>query len=97
MKAIAYYRVSSEEQEKADSIDLKKVEVVPWLEEKGIELVAEFADNGISGATIEKRPGFQDALSYLENEKPDMMAVFMNRPDWSFQGLQGSQQGCGDS
>jgi len=61
IKVVAYYRVSSRKQEKRQSIDTQKEEMIPWMEEQGFD-VKEYQDDGISGEEISKRPAFQKVL-----------------------------------
>jgi DNA invertase Pin-like site-specific DNA recombinase len=76
-KAICYYRVSSEQQAKKQSIDMQKLRLKEFAEEKGYEIVAEFPDDGISGESIELRPGFQETLAIIEEGGVDVLLVFM--------------------
>ena len=46
-KAVAYYRVSSEEQRKKESIDLQKTTLHQLAEEEEIDIVAEYQDEAI--------------------------------------------------
>ena len=64
-KAICYYRVSSEQQAKKQSINMQKLRLKEFAGEKGYEIVAEFEDDGISGESIKSRPGFQETLATI--------------------------------
>jgi site-specific DNA recombinase len=75
MKAVAYYRVSSEKQKETQSIDTQKLNLKGFAEEKGCEIVAEFDDDGISGESIKSRSGFQDALQRIEKGDVDVFLV----------------------
>jgi site-specific DNA recombinase len=77
MKAVAYYRVSSQQQAEKQSIDLQKIRLAKFAAEKGYEIVAEFHDDGISGEQIDKRPGFQKALEEIASGKVDFLLVYM--------------------
>ena len=61
-KAICYYRVSSEQQAKKQSINMQKLRLKKFADEKGYEVAAEFEDEAISGESIELRSGFKKVL-----------------------------------
>lgn len=65
MQAVAYVRVSTDEQ--ADSragLDGQLHAIREWCTKHGVELVATFADEGVSGAAaLDKRPGLLDAVN----------------------------------
>jgi site-specific DNA recombinase len=75
--AIAYYRVSSEKQRETQSITLQKIKLTSFAKDIGYAIIKEFQDDGISGESISKRPGFQDCLEYLAEGKVDYLLVFM--------------------
>jgi len=77
MKAIAYYRVSSQSQQEKESIDLQKNTHQDFIKAKGYDVVAEFEDDGISGEEISKRPGFRNALERLKKGDVDVMVVYL--------------------
>lgn len=56
-----YYRRSTRKQE--DSIEAQKAVVTRHAKEKGYKIVAEYQDDGISGAKTEARSGFQAMLT----------------------------------
>jgi DNA invertase Pin-like site-specific DNA recombinase len=63
-QAIAYIRVSTSEQaEDGVSLDAQRSKIAAWCEVMGYELVQTFADEGISGHSMEKRAGLQAAIS----------------------------------
>lgn len=68
MKAISYMRVSTENQKQEGTIDIQRKEIEKYAKQNGIELVAEFADDGISGA-IEQRQGLAEMYNYLDEHK----------------------------
>jgi len=76
-KAICYYRVSSEQQAKKQSINMQKLRLKEFADKKGYEIVVEFEDDGISGESIESRPGFKKALATIEEDGLDVLLVFM--------------------
>jgi DNA invertase Pin-like site-specific DNA recombinase len=75
-KAIAYYRVSSEEQRKHQNIGMQKTRLAQFPKDK-YEIIREFQDDGASGKTIEKRPGFQSCLDFIATGKADFLLVYM--------------------
>jgi len=77
MKAIAYYRVSSEQQRQKQSIELQKIRLNKHSIEKNYEVVAEFQDDGISGEGIDSRPGFLNALDMIKQDEIDVFLVYM--------------------
>ena len=76
-KAICYYRVSSEQQAMKQSINMQKLRLKKFADEKGYEIVAEFEDEAISGESIELRPGFKETLATIEEGGVDVLLVFM--------------------
>lgn len=63
MQAIAYVRVSTADQaEEGVSLEAQKAKIAAWCEAMGYTLVQTFADEGISGHSIEKRPGLRQAV-----------------------------------
>ena len=61
--AIAYIRVSTTGQvEDGVSLDAQRSKIAAWCEVMGYELVQTFADEGISGHSMDKRPGLQAAV-----------------------------------
>jgi DNA invertase Pin-like site-specific DNA recombinase len=62
-QAIAYIRVSTSGQaEDGVSLDAQRSKIAAWCEVMGYELVQVFADEGISGHSMEKRAGLQVAV-----------------------------------
>ena len=61
--AIAYVRVSTDEQAKDGvSLDAQRAKIAAWCAVMGCELVQTYADEGISGHSMANRPGLQQAL-----------------------------------
>jgi site-specific DNA recombinase len=61
--AIAYVRVSTAGQvEDGVSMDAQRAKIAAWCEVMGYELVATFADEGISGHSMKNRPALTQAL-----------------------------------
>jgi DNA invertase Pin-like site-specific DNA recombinase len=62
-QAIAYVRVSTTGQaEEGVSLDAQRSKIASWCDLMGYSLVQTFADEGISGHSMEKRPGLQAAI-----------------------------------
>src|SRR5689334_15257828 len=61
--AIGYIRVSTEEQAREGlSLDAQRAKIAAWCGAMGYELAGTFADEGISGHCVRKRPGLQAAV-----------------------------------
>src|SRR5436190_1461846 len=61
--AIAYVRVSTPGQaEEGVSLDAQRSKITAWYDVMGYKLVQTFADEGISGHSMEKRAGLQAAV-----------------------------------
>ncbi|TWT55477.1 hypothetical protein KOR42_28630 [Thalassoglobus neptunius] len=66
MKALIYYRMSSDQQ--TDSIDRQKAEVEPVVEKEGDEIEAVFIDRGKSGSKNRaKRKDFLRMMEFIRN------------------------------
>jgi len=62
-KAIGYIRVSTERQAREGvSLDAQREKIEQWCVRNGYELEEVFVDAGISGATMRRRPGLNQAL-----------------------------------
>jgi site-specific DNA recombinase len=66
VRAVAYYRMSSDKQE--DSIPQQRAAVVPRAEREGITIVTDFKDEALSGGGMKKRDGFLDMLAYCQDQ-----------------------------
>lgn len=65
--AVGYLRVSTDEQAASGlGLDAQRVEVQRFADERGLVLVDWFVDEGLSGATMGKRPAFLQALAALD-------------------------------
>jgi site-specific DNA recombinase len=62
--AVAYFRMSTDKQE--DSIPQQRGWASRACGQHGVELLAEFQDDGIAGSEIERRPGLMDMLRFCE-------------------------------
>jgi site-specific DNA recombinase len=65
--AIGYIRVSTEQQAtEGVSLDAQRAKIEAWCTHNGYELAHVYVDAGISGKSMDKRPGLQDALKSLK-------------------------------
>lgn len=72
-QAIGYIRVSTEQQaDEGVSLAAQKAKIAAWCEVNEYELVTVHVDAGISGKSMEKRQGLQQALAGM---KKDMVLV----------------------
>jgi site-specific DNA recombinase len=75
MKAVAYVRVSTEDQARHGvSLDAQEAKIRSWADSQGLEVKALYADEGISGMKASKRPGLQSALASCK--KGDTFVVY---------------------
>ena len=66
-QAIGYIRVSTEQQaNEGVSLEAQKAKIAAWCIANGYELVNVFVDAGISGKSMDKRPGLQDAMKSIK-------------------------------
>lgn len=62
-QAIAYVRVSTPDQrDEGVSLDAQRSKITAWCEVMSYELVHTYADEGLSGHSMDKRPGLQQAI-----------------------------------
>lgn len=59
--AVAYYRMSSDRQEK--SIPQQRKAVIAWAKRRGYRIVHEYQDEGVSGSAAERRPQFRAMIA----------------------------------
>lgn len=76
--AVAYVRVSSDEQVEGLSLTSQEDKIREWCDAKGFEIIAMFRDEGESAYNddISKRPQFAALLDRLPDLKPDVVVVF---------------------
>ena len=78
MKLVAYARVSVSNG--SDSLEAQLEEIRSWAKREGVEIVAEFTDDGISGAKGEdERDGLAAAISSIVDGEAD--AICAHRAD----------------
>src|SRR5262249_34837513 len=66
VKAVAYYRMSSSPQEK--SIPQQRAEMLPRCKLEGVEILAEFKDEGVSGGSMKRRDAFKEMLPFCKDQ-----------------------------
>ncbi|MFC1836648.1 recombinase family protein [Thermodesulfobacteriota bacterium] len=77
MKAIAYLRVSTEEQAKEGiSLDNQRERIRSYAAYKGIEIVKEIEDAGISGGKNKSREGFMDLFERIPKGGVDAIILY---------------------
>jgi site-specific DNA recombinase len=76
-KAIAYIRVSTEEQvAKGQGLEIQGKEINEYSEKNKLDIVKIFCDEGVSGANeINKRKGLNDLLNYCKSNKVDKVLI----------------------
>ena len=76
--AVAYLRVSSDEQVEGLSLASQESKIREWCQAKGFEIIATFRDEGESAYNdeISKRPQFAALLDRLPDLRPNVVAVF---------------------
>lgn len=73
-KAVAYVRVSTEEQQLGPKAQEDAIRA--WAEKRGVSVVAWHVDQGVSGgAELGERPGLMAALDALRDERAGLLVV----------------------
>ena len=73
-KAVAYIRVSTEDQHLGP--DAQRAALAVWAERNGVVIVATFEDKGVSGgAAIDRRPGLMAAFDALAEHGAGVLCV----------------------
>jgi DNA invertase Pin-like site-specific DNA recombinase len=76
-KAIGYRRVSTSAQLEGEGLAIQRERIEGWCQYQGIELVAQFEDAGISGASTDNRPGFRNTIrAALAHGKNAVLVVY---------------------
>lgn len=79
MRAVSYVRVSTVGQaDDGVSLELQRAKVRAWAELHDVQLVAEYADEGLSGKRAD-RPGLQAALAAAKREKAALVVYSLSR------------------
>lgn len=69
--AFAYHRYSYVDQKDGYTLEVQRKTTKRLAEKYGCQIIGIYEDEGISGATIEKRPQMLSMLSDLQKQKPD--------------------------
>ena len=76
-RAVGYIRVSTAEQkEEGYSLLGQRKNIELFAEKQGYELIDVYADEGISGKNIIKRPGVQSMLEDAKSGKFDVLIIW---------------------
>lgn len=79
MRAVGYVRVSTEGQAvEGVSLDMQRAKLAAWAELHDAELLAVYADDGISGSRAD-RPGLVDAIARAKREKAALVVYSLSR------------------
>ncbi len=73
IRAVAYYRMSSNPQEK--SIPQQRAELLPRCQLAGVAIVKDFQDEGISGGGMKRRNAYLDMLAFCQAQAKAGKAV----------------------
>lgn len=78
MRALGYYRVSSEEQARTGhSLAMQPERIRQWCELREIELVSLVPDEGVSaGTALDRRPGGRTLLRQMRGSGAEVLVVF---------------------
>ena len=80
MKAIAYIRVSTEGQAtEGVSLAAQEAKITAWCLGNGFELADTLIDAGISGKSMDRRPGLQAAISAACEQKAALVVYSLSR------------------
>jgi len=75
-KAVGYIRVSTVGQvREGESLGIQREGITLYCKAHGLELIEIYADEGISGASTEKRPGFMQLLQDAKDRKFDCLII----------------------
>ena len=75
-RAVAYYRHSAQDRQE-NSIPIQQEQVQKWANERGIEIIQQFADHGKSGLSAEHRNGFNDMLDNWVKKRNDFEYILV--------------------
>lgn len=79
MRAVGYVRVSTEGQvAEGVSLELQRAKIAAWAALHDAQLVAVFADEGVSGARAD-RPGLQQAIATARRERAALVVYSLSR------------------
>ncbi len=72
MRALAYLRVSTEEQ----SVEAQKMEIERWASAHGVTVLKYYSDVVSGSVPAAERPGFKQMVEDARREKPDLIVVY---------------------
>jgi DNA invertase Pin-like site-specific DNA recombinase len=75
-KLIAYYRVSTDTQQKNDNIDLQREACNAYALKTGANIIEEFAESEGYSGSIDDRPAYQNAINRLKDSDVDGLIVY---------------------
>jgi len=73
--AVAYYRVSTDLQREEKTIEIQQQKVREFAKRNNYHLIAEFSDDGVSGA-LKYRPGLRQMLDALEDSEAKCVIIY---------------------
>ncbi len=76
IRAVGYIRVSTAEQVEGFSLDNQKEDIRKHCDYKEWELVDTFADEGLSGGSLDERKGLSKALRLMKDEDIEYLVVW---------------------
>ena len=80
-KAVAYLRVSTIRQaEEGESLATQKTDIEAYAARNEMDLQEIYADEGISGGSVDKRPGLQRLLRDAQNDKFHLVLIHRLSP-----------------
>lgn len=68
-QAVAYIRVSTDDQKYNESLDTQKAKIEHYAEGEGLVIIKWFIDDGTSAKTVKKREAMKEMLTYLARNK----------------------------
>ncbi len=77
IKAYSYIRVSTSMQVEGFSVEAQRNKIFKYAKDNDMILVREYADLGVSGKNIERRPSFKQMLNDIATNKDDVKFVLV--------------------
>ena len=75
LRAAAYCRVSTDKDDQLNSLETQRSFFLDFIREKGWELAGIFADEGLSGTSVARRPEFNRMLALAEEGGLDLIVT----------------------
>ena len=82
IKAAAYYRYSADIGQE-NSVEIQQENIHAFAKKHGIEIIAEYADHGKSGLTVEGRPQFQELMMRVQTDRSFSLILVYDPSRWS--------------